>query len=260
MNKKFWQVFAGVCAIAVCGLGAVPASAQMQEVKEKPRMYSYVAFWTYPRPQWAEAEKQVASEQKLLEKAVADGTIVGYGDDKNLIHQVDGQTHDTWFSAMSMAGLLNLLDQIYKAGIPTAPVDATATRHWDAIYVTHFYNWHPGSWKDVYTAGGMYRLKHDAPREAIEILSKTLFVPLLEKLLADGSIHEYEIDTEAIHTENPDTFWIEYVAANAEAIDKVNAAVREAQRGNPLGGQAFESMVDFKEHRDSLSRTNATYK
>lgn len=260
MNNKFWKVFACVCAMAVSAFCAAPASAQMQEVKEKPRMYTYVAFWTIARPQWAEQDKLVASEQKMMEKAVADGSIVGYGDDKNLIHQVDGATHDTWFSATSMAGVLNVLDQIYKSGIPTAPVQATASRHWDGMYVSRFYNWHPGSWKDVYTAGAMYKLKADAPADALEMLSKTLFVPLLEKMLADGTIHEYEIDTEAIHTEAPGTFWIEYVAANAEALDKVNAAVREAQKANPLGGSSFNSVVDFKEHRDSLSRTNATYK
>jgi hypothetical protein len=30
-----------------------------------------------------------------------------------LIHQPDGATHDEWWSAMSMAGLLNVLDQYY---------------------------------------------------------------------------------------------------------------------------------------------------
>ena len=94
----------------------------------------------------------------------------------------------------------------------------------------------------------------------MDTLSKNLFVPLLEKLLADGTIHGYEIDTEEIHTEAPGTFWIFYLAANAESLDKVNAALREAMKSNPLGGPAFESLVDFTPHRDLLVRTNATYK
>jgi hypothetical protein len=103
-------------------------------------------------------------------------------------------------------------------------------------------------------------LKPSAPDEAVETLSKGTIVPLLEKMLADGTIHEYEIDTEAIHTEAPGTFWIFYLAANAEGLDKVNAAVRESFKSNPLGGPAWESMVDFTEHRDYLARTSATYK
>ena len=223
-------------------------------------MYTYVAFWTIPRAQWADQEKLTASQLKFMEKGVADGALVGYGNDQNLIHQPDGPSHDTWFSAMSMAGLFNVLDGIYKSGMTTSPVQSGATKHWDSVFVSRYYNWHPGSFKDVYTEVSMYKLKADAPDNAIDILSKNLFVPLMEKMLADGTIHEYEVDTEAIHTESPGTFWIEYIAANAEGLDKVNAAVREAGKANPLGGPAFGSMVDFTPHRDYLSRTNATYK
>jgi hypothetical protein len=257
MNKRLWSVLALACTLALLVLCA---PAQAPEVKEKPRMYTYVAFWTIPRTQWGDQEKLVASQQKLMEKGTADGTLVGYGNDQNLIHQPDGATHDTWFSAMSMAGLFNVLDPIYKSGLATSPVEVAATKHWDSIFVSRYYNWHSGSWKDVYSEASMYKFKADAPDNALDVLCRNLFVPLMEKLLADGTIHEYEIDTEAIHTEAPGTFWIEYVAANAEALDKVNAAVRESQKANPLGGPTFESMVDFTPHRDYLSRTNATYK
>jgi hypothetical protein len=257
MNKKLWSALAVVCTLAML---AVCASAQMAEVKEKPRMYTYVAFWELPRTQWAEQEKLVASEQKLMEKGVADGMLVAYGSDQNLVHQPDSPTHDTWYSAMSMAGLLNVLDGIYKSGMTTSPVEVSATKHSDSIFVSRFYNWHAGSWKDVYSETAMYKLKADAPDNAVETLSKNLFVPLMEKMLADGAIHEYEVDTEAIHTEAPGTFWITYIAANAEGLDKVNAAVREAGKANPLGGSAFGSMMDFSQHRDYLVRTTATYK
>ena len=260
MNRKLWRVFAGLCALVIAAAGAAPARAQTSEVKEKPPMYSYVGFWDIPRAHWAEMEKADAADQTVLDKAMADGTIVGHGSDVNLVHQLDGNTHDDWWSAMSMAGLLNVLDQFYKSGSTTSPVLTSATKHWDNIYVSRYYNWHSGSWKGVYTHGGSYKVKADAPDDAVGMLSKGLLVPLLEKLLADGTIHEYEIDTEAIHTEAPGTFWIFYVAANAQDLDKVNAAVRENMRANPLGGTAFNSMVDFTAHRDYLARTNLTYK
>lgn len=259
MNIKVGQVFAVVCAIAMSAFWAVPASAQ-SEVKEKPRMYTYVAFWTIARPQWADEEKTVAAEEKFMEKGVSDGQLVGYGDDKNLIHQIDGPTHDTWFSAMSLAGIFNVLDGVYKSGMPTGTVQAGAAKHWDNVLVSRYYNWHAGSWKEVYSGVANYKLKADAPNDAIDMLSKNLFVPVMEKLLAEGAIHEYEVDTEAVHTQNPGNFWIAYIAANAEGLDKVQAAVRDAVRANPLGGPAFASMVDFSEHRDYLARTNATYK
>jgi len=244
----------------ILGMSAVAALGQTSEVKEKPRMYSYVSNWSIPRSQWADMEKATASTQAILEKSLATGTLVAYGSDTNLLHEPEGSTHDSWWSAMSLAGLLNVLDQIHKSGNATSPVLSSATKHWDDIYVSRYYNWHAGSWKDVYTYGSSYKLKADAPDDAVDQLSKNLIVPTMEKLLADGTIHEYEIDTQAIHTQAPGTFWIFYIGANAEALDKVNAAIRESFKANPLGGPAFASMVDFTPHRDELARTNATYK
>jgi len=260
MNGKLWKVFAGLCALAMFAVCAAPARAQMSEVKEKPPMYSYVGFWTIPRAQWAEMAKSDAADQGILDKAIATGTIVGYGNDVNLVHQADGPTNDEWWSAMSMAGVINVLEQFYKSGGTATPVLESATKHWDGIYVSRHYNWHSGSWKGAYTHGSYYTLKPDAPSEAVEMLSRSLIVPFFEKLLADGTIHEYEVDTEAIHTEAPGAFWIFYLAANAEALDKADAALRQTLKANPLGGPAFGSMVDFSTHRDYLVRTNATYK
>ena len=258
--KRTLFSFAGLCTLAMAAVWAVPAGAQMAEVKEKPPMYSYVSFWNIPRAQWGEMEKADAADKPLLDKAVASGAIIGYGNDVNMVHQPDGSTHDEWWSSMSMAGLMSVLDQFYKNGSATSSVLESATKHWDGIYVSRYYNWHSGSWQGLYTHGGSYKLKADAPDDAVDMLSKGLLVPLLEKQLANGTIQEYEIDTEAIHTDAPGTIWIFYIATNADSLDKVNAAVRDSRKTNPLGGAAFDSMIDFSAHRDYLARTNATYK
>ena len=161
---------------------------------------------------------------------------------------------------MSMAGLLNVLDEMYKSGTATSPILSSATKHSDSIYVTRFYNWRSGSWKGAYTHTASYKLKADAPNDAVEMLSKSFIVPLMEKLLANGTIVEYEVDEEAIHTESPDMFWIDYITSTAEGQDKVMAALHEAIQSNPLSGPAFGSMVDFAPHRDYLLRTEAVYK
>jgi hypothetical protein len=258
--NKLRGAMAVVCMLAMSSVVATSAQAQTSEVKEKPPMYSYIGNWAIPRAQWAEMDKNTAADAKVLDKALAAGTIIGYGNDVNLVHEVDGMTHDDWWSAMSMAGLINVLEQFYQSGGAAAPVLNTATKHVDAIYVSRYYNWHPGSYKNVYTHVGSYKLKADAPDDAVETLSKGLIVPLLEKMLADGAIHEYEVDTHAIHSEAPGTFLVVYIAANAAGLDKVNAAVQEALKASPLSGPAFGSMTDSNAHRDSLARTNATYK
>jgi len=236
-----------------------PAWAQ-DEPKEKPPMYSYVGFWSIPRAQWGEMEKGNAADQKVLDKALADGTIVGYGTDLALVHTADGTTHDDWWSAMSMAGLLNVLDKFYKSGTSTSPVLASATKHADGIFVSRYYNWRPGSYKGAYTRVGYYKLKPDVPEHAIDTISKQMIVPLLEKLLADGSLIEYEIDTEAIHTEAPGAFWVDVISTGSEGLDKLNAALREAGKTSPLNGAAFDSMIDSAAHRDNLASSTVTYK
>jgi hypothetical protein len=260
MNGKLWKVFAGLGAVAISAVWAGQAGAQTSEVKEKPPLYTYVANWNIPRAEWPDMEKAGAANQKILDKAIGDGTIVGYGADVNLVHQGDGVTHDDWWSAMSLAGVLHVLDQFAKSGDSTGSVLDTATNHFDNVYVSRFYNWHPGSWKDGYTYAASYRLKPDAPEDSVDTLSKRLIVPLLEKLLADGTLHEYEVDTQAVHTEAPGTFLIVYLAAQAEGLDKVNAALEEAIKSNPLGGVAFESLVDLTAHHDELDHSSATYK
>ena len=94
----------------------------------------------------------------------------------------------------------------------------------------------------------------------IDTLAKSAIVPLMEKMLAAGTIMEYEIDTQSIHTQAPGSFYLFYLCPNADGIDKVNAALRDTLKMNPLMGPAFDSAVDFSGHRDFLDRTNATYK
>jgi hypothetical protein len=249
MNSRSCNVFVGLCALALSSLCALPASAQNSEVKEKPPMYSYVANWQIPRAHWADMAKSGDADKPILDKALADGTIVGYGSDENSVHQHDGYTHDDWWSSMSMAGLLKVLDQLSSAGNTTASVLETATKHEDAIFVSRFYNWHAGSYKNVPVQVAFYKLKDDAPNDAVELLSKNLVVPLMEKLFADGTIVEYEIDTQAVHTSAPGSFVIVWIAANPEAVDKVNAALQAA-----LKATARRPGVPFDDRPQRTSR------
>jgi hypothetical protein len=260
MNRKLWNVFAGLGAIAMSTVWTGQACAQTSEVKEKPALYTYVADWNFPREQWANVKKAIASTQRVMDKALAEGTLVGYGTDEILVHQADGQTHDDWWSSMSLAGVLSVLDQIGKGGDSASSVLTSATDHRDNIYVSHYYNWKPGALKDGYTYEGSYRLKPDAPDGAVDLISKRLVVPLLEKLLADGTLQEYEVDTQEIHTEAPGMFSIVYLAAHADGLDKVNAALDEAIRTDPMGSMAFAAMVDLSAHHDDLAHSRATYK
>lgn len=76
MRKNTWKcalaaaVFIGAIALGV----ATPAAAQDQGY------YTYVSFWAVPRSDWAPFEKQEEASSSTMQKLVADGTIVAWGD------------------------------------------------------------------------------------------------------------------------------------------------------------------------------------
>lgn len=234
--------------------------AQTADVKEKAPMYMYESFWVFPRANWGEVDKDNAATDKVMQKAMADGRLVGYGNDATLLHDAEGATHDNWFQGLSLAAVLGVLDEIYKTGSTTSNLLASATKHMDAVFVARYYNWRSGSWKGAYTLWSEYELKADAPQDAVDVIAKSFVVPLMEKLLKDGAIVEYEIDTQALHSSAPGMFAISYITANAEGLDKARAALMDALAKNPLAGPSFASFVDFSKHRDALVRSTATYK
>ncbi len=244
-----------LCVVAVLVVVSAPLCAQ----SEKPPMYSYVANWAFPRAQWADVEKNRASLNASMQKAVSAGSIIGFGDDTYVIHQGDGETHDNWFSSTSMAGLMTVLEQLTSSGASTSTTNTSATKHWDNLFVAKYYNYKPGTYKG-FGRGASYVLKKEAPADGAEQLSKEIFVPFLEKLFADGIIVEYEIDLEAVHTSDPGTIFVYYICPTAESLDKAAAAL-QAWRKDHVGDLVkFNAMTDNSQHRDILVRANATYK
>jgi hypothetical protein len=261
MNKRLRPIAAGLLGLVSFTLcAAIEASAQTPAVKPKPPMFSYVADWQFPRSSWPDVEKTTSALNPILDKALADGTIIGYGVDKNLVHQPDTATHDDWWSAMSLAGIVKTLDQISATETNTSPLMASATKHWDSIYVSRYYNWKPGSFKGAYTFVTAHKLKESEPFDGLDAVAQNLLVPLLEKQLADGVILAYEIDTQVIHTQAPGTFWIVYITPTPEGLDTVHRAIRESMNANPLAKEAFGGIIDDTGHRDGLDKSDGIYK
>lgn len=251
-----------VCLTAL-GMSTARAGAQTVAVKEKPPLYRYVSYWTFPQARWADLDKEgAAGNQKMLAAALADGTLVGYGDEENEVHSADGFTHNSWLQAKSIASLMKLTQTLHKGGGSSSPLLVSSTRHWDQIYISRFYNWKAGSWKGAYGYAGTSKLKPDAPDadDAVRALS-SFYVPVFEKMLADGTIVEYEIDREMIHTTDARAqIHFSFVIPNAEGLDKFQAALGVAIDQNSLIGPAFGSMmVNFNEHFDFV-KVNATLK
>ncbi len=245
-----------VCSIA--GLFVLPLFGQAQsEVKPKPPMYSYIANWEVPREKFKDMEAQIGGEAALMKKQLAAGNLVGFGNDTTLVHQPGQSTHDNWWSSMSLGGLMKVLEDLKSTS--DAPVLASG-KHDDKIYVSRYYNWRSGSFTNGYTRAADYKLKPGAPQDVIDNLAKNFIVPMMEKLLASGAIHEYEVDLELVHTRDPASFTVIYVANGPDGLDKAMAALREAQRSAAFFSGAAEAWMESSSHRDGLYHTTATYK
>jgi hypothetical protein len=239
-----------VCTLAIVMLGAATAWTQSMG-DAKATLYTYVAEWAVPRAMWADYQKMEASGTDSMNKLVADGTLVSYGRYTVLNHQEGNPTHGSWFSAHSMANLLKVLEVIRNTPDSTGPV-LSASKHWDYLFESHDYDAHSGSFKNGYLRVGRWKYKPGASDPDGKITKATM-VAMFDKLLADGAIHDYQVDQETIHSSDPDTFWVAFIANGPEGIDKFNAAVEENRKKNPAGMAGFGSLLDSEGHRDFLA-------
>jgi hypothetical protein len=235
-----------LCALTLVSLSGNRASAQNAE---KPVLYTYVSEWTVPRAMWADYLKTDAADIEIMKKAVADGSIVSFGSYAVVNHQEGQPTHGTWFSATSMASILKVLEGVRSAPGATAPPLAAA-KHWDYIMQSHDHSAHSGTFTNGYLRVGTWHPKASDPDSKI---LKATMVALLEKLLADGALHSYQIDEEAVHSTDPGTLFVAIVANGGEGIDKFNAALEESEKANPAGWAGLRTTLDTAGHRDFLA-------
>jgi hypothetical protein len=242
-----------LCALTLlASAAAVPLKAQNAD-QGKPPVYTYIAEWAVPRAQWADMVKLDDQDKPLMDKLVADGTLTGYGAYTNLIHQEGEPTHGTWFTATSEGNLLKALEAVYaNPGTTTAPVQG-ASKHWDYILVGRIYNQRPGKSEGGYLAGDQWDVKPGEMR-AYNDLMKSALVPVCEKLLADGTVTSYGMDTEDFHTQKLGRVTFYFTTPDASAFDKASKAFDEAFDKSPALGSALQSMVDRQGHRDFLDR------
>ncbi len=243
----------GVCSLAVLvAATGVPLKAQNADQGKAP-VYTYISEWAVPRAQWPEMVKLDEQDRPLMDKLVADGTLTGYGAYTNLIHQEGEPTHGSWFTATTEGSLMKALEAVYaQPGSTTSPVQA-ASKHWDYILVSRMHNQRSGKSEGGYLTGGQWDVKPGEMRAYNDLMKSTL-VPIFEKLLADGAVTSYGMDTEDFHTQNPGRVSFYYTTSDTSGLDKASKAFDEAFEKNPALLTAFTAMVEREGHRDFLDR------
>lgn len=215
--------------------------------------YTYVAEWAVPRDKWTAMEANSKESETVLKKLEADGTIVGWGWYARLAHDQSGFTHGDWFQATSIAGLLRALDALSK--LAGAPVLASA-KHQDYVLRSLAHHYKPGVSGRAVLWVADYSVKADHAAEFTGLVQKEI-VPSLEKLLADGTITGYEVDTQVVHSSDPSMINVAYIAPDGSGIDKVQAAIRAAAAANPQIEATVNASTNPQAHRDMIARVGA---
>ncbi len=231
---------------------APAARAQQAEAPKQPVVYTYVSFFGVPRAQWGAFEKTAASEHKVLDPLLADGTILSFGEDALEVHEgLNAPTHVGWFTSSSMAGLMKAL-AAERASAPPAS-DIAYTMHSDSITMSTMYNGKGGTTESGYVLVQDWTPKPGHVEEFKDLLTKYR-KPALDAAVADGTLSGYSVEEDLIHTETPGVFTLIAVFPNAAAMDKFYAEIESLHTKQPLFGDVYGSTVDYAAHRDHLLR------
>ena len=254
MHSKMLQSVVLAIALSITAAGSFSAHAQSSsDDKEKPPVYTYVAQWEVARPDWPAFEKYDAAQKPVFDKLIADGTIIGYGFFKMAAHTEGSPNHGSWWNATSMANLMKVLSLVGAQSIPAdiEKIEA-ASKHFDLILTSRHYAANSGSFENGYLRVATYRSK-PGQGEATDKVINSYIVPFLNKLVADGALHSYSVDREAIHSGDPNAVDIAIVTNNADGLDKFMAALEANGKANPTGGPAFGAATESSDHRDFLA-------
>ncbi len=256
MSKRVYLVL-GVLLVAL--LVPFVATAQQPEAQS----FTFVALWNVPRAQWAEFtafwEKNT---RPVLDRLLADGTIVGYGNFATVVHTEDGFTHGGWWETTSIAAVERALGELLK--LPPNPATIGA-RHRDHLFRNVSFRARSMQATSGYLWVSVSQVQPGKAREWRELWDKYTKATY-DELQANGTISGYWVEVEHVHTQNPGWRYIAYVAPSADAVDKVREAFAALERKrspeeNRAIGAAFADVIVPGSHWDYFARvTNYAHK
>lgn len=241
--------------VVVLLIFAVPAALSQQE--QAQTVYTHVSQWQVPRANWAQFSDETQKVQDpVLQKMMADGTIIGWGDFEVSLHTPEGYTNGSWFSATSLAGITRTLEELRKSA--ARPGLVASTKHEDALIRSVVRHAAPVSAGSGYLRVIGSLVQPGKGADFVALIRKVI-APVAEDQFKKGNLTYFAIDEQYVITQTPALRWVVYVFPSAEAMDKFAAAVNAIFAGmSPadnkawLDGLASTTVPDSR--RDILAR------
>jgi DNA-binding Lrp family transcriptional regulator len=244
--------FTFACLSVFC-LAAAVCAPLLAAAQSKSPIYTYVAFWDVPRAQWPEVNKSMPAEKATMEKLVANGTIVGFGAFESILHQEGAPTHGTWFTASSEGNILKALEAVYAQPALINGSFQTSSKHSDQLFTGDVYAAKAGTMTNGYMTVSRWQFKPGTMKSFAEQTNKFI-VPVLDKLIADGTLNSYGELTEDYHSQGMGVLYEYFSVPDAASMDKVDKALEDVIAANPSIGEALRNDTDPMSHRDYLYR------
>src|SRR5258708_22019131 len=99
-----------IAGLLVFVLAVMLVPAALPQGESTPIVYTYVSQFQVPRANWAAySEDTEKSFVPVVQKSLADGTILSWSTFGQVVHTPDGYTHGAAWSSNSIPALINLL-------------------------------------------------------------------------------------------------------------------------------------------------------
>jgi hypothetical protein len=247
-----------IAGLLLIVLAVILVPAALPQMEPTPVVYTYVSQFQVPRANWAQySEDTEKTFVPVVDKLMADGTLVGYSTFEQVVHTPDGYTHGAAWSSNTIAGLMKVLDEVRKNG--PRPGQIAATKHEDLLMQSTMY--HVGSGTPTYLRVVCSMAKPDKPGEYAAALKKYLG-PTFDEQLKKGVATFYGIDEQYVNTGAPSLRCLVIDYPNADGMDKwataVNATLGKMSQADR---EAFFGTTVADSRRDLMARiTHAGHK
>jgi hypothetical protein len=243
MIRRFMRGF-----IFFAGILLLVASARAQEASGP---YTLVCEWNVQRALWPTFAAGADRDLKpLMQKALADGSITGWGMFETVVHAQDGPTHGLWVTADHISALLDFQSGLAKL----APNSGMAyAKHEDLLLNHALYHGKDGTSGPGYLLVGSFAVKAGQMADFISQF-KGLFDASFEEMLKAGEINSFGLELPEVQTMPIGTAYAYVFSTDSKTMEKALHAIDGEQTKNPAGWNGLMKDMEVSAQRDFLFR------
>ena len=202
----------------------------------------------------------------VMKKLMDEGTVVAYGADEDMMHMENAPNADFWYSVPNFAALEKAMKAVQDmlAKMPEAEAAKLMAAHDQnahSDFLARAMYFKAGKRLESVLPWSRYTMNKVKPgkmgdyRRAWEKYRK----PLLDRLVDEGTILSYSLESSILHTSDPGIVWEFVNVTSLDALDKLGAAQREmnqrmSEAERQARTQAYEGVTESAAHRDGLMR------